>query len=76
MDTQTILWLVLVGTVATVLTLDLLVFNRTAHAPTFREAAIFSAFYVGLGLLFGVLDLRHPGRGGRVRLPRRATCSN
>ena len=55
MDTQTILWLVLAGTIGTVLTLDLLVFNRTAHAPTFREAAVFSAFYVALGLAFGAL---------------------
>ncbi len=55
MDTQTILWLILGGTIATVLTLDLLVFNRRAHVPSFREAATFSAFYVGLGLAFGVL---------------------
>jgi tellurite resistance protein TerC len=55
LDTQTILWLILGGTIATVLTLDLLVFNRRAHVPSFREAATFSAFYVGLGLAFGVL---------------------
>ncbi len=55
MDTQTILWLILGGTIATVLTLDLLVFNRRAHVPSFREAATFSAFYVGLGLAFGAL---------------------
>lgn len=55
MDTQTLLWLVLAGTIATVLTLDLLVFNRRAHAPSFREAALFSAFYVSLGLGFGAL---------------------
>jgi tellurite resistance protein TerC len=55
LETQTFLWLVLIGTVATVLTLDLLVFNRTAHAPSFREAALFSAMYVGLGLGYGAL---------------------
>lgn len=55
MDSQTILWIVLIVTIATVLTLDLLVFNRKAHAPSFREAAIFSAFYISLGLAFGVL---------------------
>lgn len=49
------LWIVLGVTIATVLTLDLLVFNRKAHAPSFREAATFSAFYIGLGLLFGGL---------------------
>jgi tellurite resistance protein TerC len=55
LETQTILWLILGGTFATVLTLDLLVFNRRAHAPSFREAAVFSAFYIGLGLTFGAI---------------------
>jgi tellurite resistance protein TerC len=58
---ETILWIVLGVTIATVLTLDLLVFNREAHAPSFKEAAAFSAFYIGLGLTFGVLVLL--GRG-------------
>jgi tellurite resistance protein TerC len=44
-------------TIGTVLALDLLVFNRRAHAPSFREAAIFSAFYVALGLAFGAVVL-------------------
>ena len=55
MDIQTILWIVLGVTIGTVLTLDILVFNRKAHAPSFREAALFSAFYVSLGLGFGAL---------------------
>ena len=55
MDTDTILWIVLAVTIVTVLALDLLVFNREAHAPSFREAAIFSAFYLALGLTFGAL---------------------
>jgi tellurite resistance protein TerC len=59
---ETILWIVLGVTIAVVLTLDLLVFNREAHAPSFREAAIFSAFYIGLGLTFGALVFL--GRGG------------
>jgi len=50
-----ILWIVLAVTIGTVLTLDLLVFNRKAHAPSFREAATFSAFYITLGLTFGGL---------------------
>jgi tellurite resistance protein TerC len=52
---DTILWIVLAVTIGVVLTLDLLVFNREAHAPSFREAALFSAFYIGLGLTFGAL---------------------
>ena len=49
------LWIILAVTITTVLALDLLVFNRQAHAPSFREAAIFSAFYIALGLAFGAL---------------------
>ena len=61
MDSDTILWIVLVVTIATVLALDLLVFNRRAHAPSFREAATFSAFYIALGLAFGVLVFQARG---------------
>jgi tellurite resistance protein TerC len=57
LDTYSILWIVLVGTIGTVLALDLLVFNRRAHAPSLREAATFSAFYIALGLGFGALVL-------------------
>ncbi len=55
MNTDTVLWIILAVTIVTVLALDLLVFNREAHAPSFREAAIFSAFYLALGLAFGAL---------------------
>ncbi len=55
MNIDTVLWIVLAVTIVTVLALDLLVFNREAHAPSFREAAIFSAFYLALGLTFGAL---------------------
>lgn len=55
MNTDTVLWIVLAVTIGAVLALDLLVFNRRAHAPSFREAATFSAFYIALGLAFGAL---------------------
>ena len=55
MSIDTILWIVLAVTIGTALTLDLLVFNRKAHAPSFREAATGSAVYISLGLLFGAL---------------------
>ncbi len=61
MDTDTILWIVLVVSIGTVLALDLLVFNRRAHAPSFREAATFSAFYIALGLAFGALVFQARG---------------
>jgi tellurite resistance protein TerC len=52
---DTILWIVLGVVFFTVLLADILVFNREAHAPSFKEAARFSAFYVALGLGFGAL---------------------
>ena len=55
MTIDTILWIILAAVFFTVLALDILVFNREAHAPSFREAARFSAFYVALGLGFGAL---------------------
>ena len=61
MQTDAILWIVLAVTIGTVLALDLLVFNRRAHAPSFREAATFSAFYLALGLAFGALVFRTRG---------------
>jgi tellurite resistance protein TerC len=57
LNTDAILWMLLALTIGTVLALDLLVFNRRAHAPSFREAAVFSAFYVALGLAFGAVVL-------------------
>jgi tellurite resistance protein TerC len=61
LDIDKFLWIVLAVTIGTVLTLDLLVFNRRAHAPSFREAATFSAFYIALGLVFGALVFRTRG---------------
>lgn len=55
METQTALWIVFGATIALVLAFDLLVVSRRAHAPTFREATVSSAVYIGLGLLFGAL---------------------
>ncbi len=49
------IWAVFVGLVTLVLTLDLFVFHRHAHAPSMREAAIWSAVWVALALSFGGL---------------------
>ena len=43
-------WVLVIG----VLALDLLVFNRKAHAITTREALIWTLVWVTIGLLFGV----------------------
>jgi tellurite resistance protein TerC len=46
-------WLAFGGLVAALLLLDMLCFHRRAHAPSVWESAGWSAFWVGLGLLFG-----------------------
>lgn len=45
-------WIVLAVIVAGLLALDLGVFHRKAHAIAFREAALWSVFWIGMGLLF------------------------
>ncbi len=74
MPIETVLWIVLGVTIATVLTLDLLVFNRDAHAPSFREAALLSAFYIGLGPALRRPRLRLPQRRTMARPTSPATC--
>ena len=46
-------WLTIVGIVG-LLVFDFVFHVRTAHVPTLREAAIWSAAYVGIALAFGV----------------------
>jgi tellurite resistance protein TerC len=56
MSVEPWVWVAFVGFIVTLLTLDLLVFHREAHAPSLREAAAWSAAWVTLGLSFaGVL---------------------
>lgn len=45
-------WLSFHGLVFVMLALDLGVFNRKIHAPTFREAALWSGVWISLALLF------------------------
>ena len=49
------LWLILAGIITFFLCLDLFVFHREAHAVSFREAAVWSVVWIGLGLAFGGL---------------------
>ncbi|MBM4354115.1 MAG: TerC family protein [Deltaproteobacteria bacterium] len=46
------LWAAFAGIVVFLLVLDLAVFNRRAHAISIREAAVWSAIWVGISLLF------------------------
>jgi len=51
---EPIYWIIFLAFIAFLLFLDLFVFHRKAHVVHIREAAIFSAFWVGLGVSFGV----------------------
>jgi len=48
-------WLALVGAIVAMLVFDLLAVHRTAHVITIREAAIESAVWISIGLLFGLV---------------------
>ena len=48
-------WILFLGVIGGLLTLDLLVFHRHAHVVTMREAAVWTAVWVSLGLGFGAL---------------------
>jgi tellurite resistance protein TerC len=52
---EPIYWIAFLAFIAFLLFLDLFVFHRNAHVVNVREAAIFSAFWVGLGVAFGLL---------------------
>jgi tellurite resistance protein TerC len=54
-------WAALVGTISVLLIGDLLLVHRTAHAITFKEAAIESAFWIMLGLAFTFVMLAWQG---------------
>ncbi len=49
-----IVWLLTVAGIVGMLVFDFVVHVRKAHCPTLREAAVWSALYVGIALLFGV----------------------
>lgn len=48
-------WLAFGGLVAILLTLDLLVFHRHDHAPSMKESAWWSVFWISLGLAFNAV---------------------
>lgn len=55
MDSDILLWGALATFIVGMLALDLFVFHRDAHEVSLREAALFSAIWIGLGLGFGGL---------------------
>jgi tellurite resistance protein TerC len=55
MESTLLLWVAFAVFIVGMLALDLFVFHRDAHEVSMREAAIFSAVWIGLGLAFGGL---------------------
>jgi len=55
MDVPFWVWAVTVGVIVAMLVFDLIGHVRTPHAPTLRESAIWSAAYVAIALVFGLL---------------------
>src|SRR3954470_23642871 len=57
MDVPIWVWALTVGLILAMLVFDLVGHVRTPHAPTLREAALWSAGYVGIAVVFGLLVL-------------------
>ena len=54
MEVSPLVWGLTIVAIAGLLAFDFVFHVRKAHVPTLREAAIWSALYVGVALLFGV----------------------
>src|SRR3954452_23523433 len=54
-------WVALVAVITTMLVADLLLVHRTAHVISIKEAAIESAVWISIGLLFGLVILAWQG---------------
>lgn len=54
MDTPGYVWLLTIGGIIALLAFDFFFHVRKAHEPTLKEAAQWSAIYVGIAILFGL----------------------
>lgn len=57
MDVSGVAWALTVGAIVLMLVIDLVGHVRKSHAPSLREATCWSAAYVAVGLLFGLVVL-------------------
>jgi len=62
MSAELLSWLVFAAVVVTLLTADLMFFHRSARADSLRRAAMWSAVFVGTGLLFSLFVAATRGR--------------
>src|SRR3954467_10097057 len=61
MDVPFFVWALTIAAIVGMLIFDFVGHVRTPHAPTLRESAIWSAVYVGIAGLFGLLFLWFSG---------------
>lgn len=66
MEVSPLVWCLTIAVIVGMLAFDFVFHVRKAHAPTLREAAVWSALYVGIAVVFGLLVLAFAGgnRGG------------
>ncbi len=57
MDVSGVAWALTIGAIVLMLAIDLFGHVRKSHAPSLREATYWSAAYVAIGLLFGLVVL-------------------
>lgn len=62
MSNQALLWVIFASVIISMLVLDLAVFNKGGKEPRIRTALLWSAFWVGLALLFNLLVFIWKGR--------------
>ncbi|KGN32941.1 transporter [Knoellia sinensis KCTC 19936] len=63
MDVSPLIWTLTIVFIVALLLFDFFFHVRKAHVPTLREAAIWSALYVGIAVLFGIGVLIFGGTG-------------
>ncbi|MFL6095337.1 MAG: TerC family protein [Blastococcus sp.] len=61
MDVPFFVWALTIAVIVGMLVFDFVGHVRTPHAPTLRESAIWSAVYVGIAVVFGLLVLWFAG---------------
>jgi tellurite resistance protein TerC len=54
MDVTLLTWAIVVGAILALIIIDLLTVSKKPHDVMFKEASIWSIFYIGIAILFGV----------------------
>ena len=54
MDVTLLTWAAVIGLITALIVVDLLTVSRKPHDVMFKEAAIWSIFYIGVAIAFGI----------------------